>query len=362
MSKDFFDESLEQSKIKSEIVAKYFPAWAKIILAKGKGNIAYIDLFSGPGRYKDGTESTPLLILKNAISDNNIRDRFISIFTDKNPEYVKLLRQEVEKITGIELLRNKPKVYQEEIGEKIVEILNEMKLIPSLVFLDPCGYKGLSLELINSVIKDWACEYIFFFNYVRINAGIYNDRIEEHINRIFGEKRAHDLRCMLKGKTPYKREKLILSQLIIALRETHGKYVQKFCIKHQERDRTSHYLVFVTKKVLGYEIMKEIMAKYSSYEVQGVPSFEYNRFYEPNLYDKPFDELKETLLNEFAGQTLSVYNIYKSHSPGTNYIKKNYKQVLIQLVEENKVEAMSPSGKKRRRYTMGDKVKIIFPS
>ena len=64
-SNSFFDEFHEQSQVKAAIVAKYFWAWAKVIIPsqKRRGNkIAYIDLFAGPGRYKDGTRSTQLLI------------------------------------------------------------------------------------------------------------------------------------------------------------------------------------------------------------------------------------------------------------------------------------------------------------
>jgi hypothetical protein len=34
--------------------------------------IAYVDLFAGPGRYGNGTKSTPLLILETAIANPQI--------------------------------------------------------------------------------------------------------------------------------------------------------------------------------------------------------------------------------------------------------------------------------------------------
>jgi three-Cys-motif partner protein len=64
-SDSFFDEQKEQSLVKARIVEKYFWAWAKVIIptAKKAGNkIAYIDLFAGPGRYKDGSSSTPIKV------------------------------------------------------------------------------------------------------------------------------------------------------------------------------------------------------------------------------------------------------------------------------------------------------------
>jgi len=359
MAQTFFEKPLQQSKIKSQIVAKYFPTWAKIIQKYAKDKIAYIDLFAGPGIYKDGTESTPILILKKAISIPNIKNSLVSIFTDEDAGNIETLKKEVAKIPRIETLRNPPQIKQEKIGQKIVETLQNMRLIPSLVFLDPCGYKGLSLGLINSVIKDWACECIFFFNYNRINAGIYNDRVEEHINLLFGKKRAIYLRRILIGKSTHQREQLILEQLLEALKETHGNFVQHFCVKHRSQDRTSHYLIFVTKNFLGYEIMRDIMGNCSSDFTQGVPSFEYNYNHTGNLFYKPLDNLKQELLIHFAGKTIKVGNMYKTHSPGRNYIKKNYKDALKQLAKEGKIKTIPLTGK-IPKGTMGDNISVQF--
>ena len=86
MSETFFEEQSEQSQIKAAIVTKYFWAWAKIITGYLKGakkdtSIQYIDLFAGPGRYKDGAKSTPVLILEQAIQDPVFREGL-----DKDPE------------------------------------------------------------------------------------------------------------------------------------------------------------------------------------------------------------------------------------------------------------------------------------
>ena len=82
----FFDEQTEQSLVKATIVAKYFDAWASVIVNTQKRNphqpqkIAYIDLFAGPGRYTDGSQSTPLKVLQKAIEKPDIRDRLVTLF------------------------------------------------------------------------------------------------------------------------------------------------------------------------------------------------------------------------------------------------------------------------------------------
>lgn len=84
----FFEESKEQSAVKTAIVSKYFWSWAKVIMPQArKGSqqkIAYLDLFAGPGRYKDGTQSTPLLILEKAIQDREMSHMLVTIFNDKD--------------------------------------------------------------------------------------------------------------------------------------------------------------------------------------------------------------------------------------------------------------------------------------
>ena len=72
----------------------------------------------------------------------------------------------------------------EEVGEKIAEIFKQMDTIPALFFVDPWGYKGLSLRLISSFLGSWGCDCIFFFNYNRINMGINNQAVKEHMDAL----------------------------------------------------------------------------------------------------------------------------------------------------------------------------------
>jgi len=218
MSEDsFFNEPTEQSRVKAEIVAKYFWAWARVILPSVKrrgGRIAYIDLFSGPGRYRDGTKSTPLLILERAIQDVDMRDRLVTIFNDASPESAKALQHEINSLPGINILKYPPQVNNTEVGEDIVKMFERTRLAPTLFFMDPWGYKGMSLRLINSAIKDWGSDCILFFNYNRINMGLHNKAVEAHMNALFGEERADRLRIELEPLDVHERMLTIIEALI----------------------------------------------------------------------------------------------------------------------------------------------------
>ncbi|MEH2386033.1 MAG: three-Cys-motif partner protein TcmP [Nostoc sp.] len=85
----FFDEQKEQSLIKARIVEKYFWAWAKVIIPTAKKfdpRIAYIDLFAVPGRYKDGSKSTPIKVLETAISNSDMQNMLVTVFNDADAE------------------------------------------------------------------------------------------------------------------------------------------------------------------------------------------------------------------------------------------------------------------------------------
>lgn len=366
----FFNEQKEQSLIKARIVEKYFWAWAKVIISKVKGSssvqkIAYVDLFAGAGRYKDGSKSTPVKVLETAIADTDMRNMLVSIFNDADVENVNSLQQAIDSIPGIENLKYRPQISKYEVGEDIVKTFQSMKLVPTLLFVDPWGYKGLSLQLVNSVVKDWGCDCIFFFNYNRINMGLNNDAVKEHINALFGQVGADQLRERLKTLTPQERELTVVEYICEALKEMGGKYVLPFRFRHEMGNRTSHHLIFVSKHPKGYEIMKEIMAKESSEQTQGVPSFEYNpaTLQQPLLFEltRPLDQLESMLLDNFSGKTMTMAEIYDQHHVGKPYIKKNYKTALSNLESQGKVTVHSPEDKKRRKGTFADDLKVTFP-
>jgi three-Cys-motif partner protein len=338
--------------------------------AKSRGNrIAYIDLFAGPGSYGDGAKSTPILVLERAVDDAKLREMLVAKFNDADPNNAHLLRKAIEAIPNIDRLKYPPVVYSEQVGQGFVEKFEHIQLIPALLFVDPWGYKGLTLRLISSVLKDFGCDCIFFFNYNRINMGLPNEAVEDHMNALFGEERADSLRVQLKPMTPDERELTIIEAISQALKEINGEFVLPFRFKNAQGTRTSHYLIFVSKHVLGYKIMKDIMAKQSSSAPQGVPSFEYSPATreQPLLFElsRPLDDLADMLLDEFAGRRMTVDGIFNQHHVGRPFVKANYKDVLVSLEEQGNVLINPPADQRPRRkgkVTLKDEATVAFPA
>lgn len=368
----FFTEARENSIVKTKIASKYFWVWAKIISGKAAAaKIAYIDLFAGPGRYDDGTKSTPLLVLEQAIA-SDFRTKLVVLLNDAAPEHAQSLRNDIAALPGVASLTYPPQIENEVVGEELAERLNGMRLVPTFCFIDPFGYKGLSLKLINAVVKDFACECLFFFNYNRINMGITNKVVDPHIKSLFGDARTDEMRAFLKSTTlkSTDREAFVLESLMQSLTEMGSgtRYILPFRFRNEQGNRTSHYLIFVSKHPLGYKIMKEIMANESSKHEQGVPSFEYctadARF--PLLFElnRPLDDLEQLLLDFYAGHQLAAEQIYDNHHVGRRYIWENYQEALRRLEAKGRVQVVPAAATRQKRkgvVTFAKHVMVTFP-
>ena len=369
-SNEFFKEQQEHSLIKALIVQKYFWSWASIMLGRARADrICYIDLFAGPGRYHDGAKSTPLLVLESAIQDKNprMRECLVTVFNDKDEANVRSLQLAISELPGIATLKYQPQVMNNEVGTEIVEHFESIRLVPTLFFVDPFGYRGLSLRLVNAVLKNWGSDCIFFFNYNRINMGVGNDAVLEHMEALFGPTVIPILRPKLAGLSAADRELAVVDAVSQALMGMGGKFVLPFRFRDARGSRTSHYLIFVSKHVLGYTIMKGIMGIQSSSHIQGVPSFEFSPATkaQPFLFElaRPLDDLGPMLLEHFFGRTLTTKEIFDQHHVGRPYVLSNYKMVLSELEKAGKV-ICEPRAADRRmlkgKPSFGDGVRVTF--
>jgi three-Cys-motif partner protein len=140
-NRDFFEERSIRSEVKTEIVRKYFWAWAKIMVGqvkkKGGDKIGYVDLFAGKGRYNDGSPSTPLRILEGAIRDKDISQMLVAVFNDRDPDNAVSLKAEIELLPNIKLLKHEPRVRNRDIDDQLARVLQRTATIPILYFLDP---------------------------------------------------------------------------------------------------------------------------------------------------------------------------------------------------------------------------------
>ena len=79
------------------------------------------------------------------------------------------------------------------------------------------------------------------------------------------------------------------------------------------------------------------------------------------MLSRPLDDLQSMLEQQYAGRTIEFETLYEEHSVNKPYIRRNYKEVLISLLKEEKITAISrKTGKPPRKSTFSDKMRITF--
>lgn len=368
-NEDFFEEQEAQSRLKSSIVSKYFDAWARIRFRCPQ--LAYVDLFCGPGAYDDGTESTPILVLQKTLANPVLPSKLILRFNDKKPEHVEALNGRLDAYPGLSRLTTRPVVTNIDFADEpgVSHLLDGLPACPTFFFVDPFGYKGLTRALLQRLMTGSGAECLFFFNYRRINATLNNPVLGHHADLFFGVEAAKRLRGLVNGLDPETREHVVMDAVQDMVQSLGALVPLTFRIYSADSERTSHYLIFATKHFKGYETMREVMAKECVFLGQEVPLFEYNPAPPPEpdpqmaLWEEPkpdpFAPLRADLPVRFAGQSRTVQQVFEEHSLGQPFLMRHYKAVLREFENQGLVSIV-PSAADRPKNTLKSEAVVTF--
>src|SRR5437868_7194604 len=261
---DFFKKQTPSSRIKANIVANYFPKYAKILLKHPQNEIRYLDLFAGPGIYEDGSLSTPLLIGKACAQDTTLCQKVHLMFNDN--EHIETLKDNFNKTFESTTFVFEPKFGNKTVGEdeKITKYLRTKVTEPknphpTLLFFDPFGYKGINTKILGDFLGNWGNEIFLFFNIKRIHAAVENEKFDELMVELFPttiDKIRNDRKYV--ASTP-ERLLLIMENLAQEFKSIVPN-IYHIAFKFQEEDSsaTSHYIVHFTKHHRGYDLVKQI--------------------------------------------------------------------------------------------------------
>jgi three-Cys-motif partner protein len=362
-----FADRAEQSRARARIVARFFDAWARALApaARKAGHaVQYIDLFAGPGRQEDGSESAPLLILRKAIANPQLHDLFTAVFNDPEPAHADALRAAVAGLPGVGWLRHRPQVYDSPIDEEAASFFEQLGPRPTLAILDLPGHPGLPARLFQAVFQEPGCDGLLFFHFDRGDAAAHAQSVERYDSALFGAEDARRLRQGLSpGLRPQECEAKVVEALAVAVKREHGKHVLHYSAKTRPNSLAGDHLVLATKDERNCPVLKDVMARETSWAEGGVPARacvaapkERTLF---DHLDDPLADLGRSLLEAFAGQSLRVDEVYERHGRGGPYTLANYKDALKRLEEAGRVTATPPAGERRAR-TMADHVVVGF--
>ena len=345
----FFADQSEQSFVKARIVASYFSVWARII-QKWNTPMAYIDLYCGPGKYGDNNLAAPLLIIKHTLDTPSLLKRMHFLFNDEDAANIDALKNTIAQIDTDGKLMKCLKYHSETVEDGFHSRLSIPSNMPVLSFVDPFGYKGLTMDLINKLISNKGSDCIFFFNYNRINMALSsNTKFDEHLKNLFGDERTLRLKEQLAYLSAKQRKPIVLNALVEALCENKSNYVLPFKFYSTEMLRTSHFIIFVTKHPTACKIMKQIMYSNSAKDADGVATFSFedsrnfgNVCEQISFFNRPIKALEE-ILNGYNGKTVQVGQLCEMIECdfSNHFVAKNVKDVLRKLENEGKLCVVS---------------------
>lgn len=142
----FFKGKRPWSKIKDQILGQYMPSYLAKVAKLGKP-IILIDAFAGPGKFKDGSAGSPLIICQAA--EKRVRDNYQAIFVNREKGYHNQLSHSLSSFI------DQRKVIPihgtaDELLAQIRRILGDHTVF---LYLDPFGLKGCEFSVIEPFLR-----------------------------------------------------------------------------------------------------------------------------------------------------------------------------------------------------------------
>ncbi|MCH7534917.1 MAG: three-Cys-motif partner protein TcmP [Bacteroidetes bacterium] len=354
MENQFYESQTPSSLIKAKIVAEYFPKYCRILLKTTQPEIRYLDLFAGPGKYDDGSHSTPLLLSKTCADDASLSQKVHLFFNDK--KYSDELKTNFNECFPKGTFAFEPKFGDKTVGknDKIKDYLSRQDSgenpHPTLLFFDPWGYKGIDTLVLAKFLSNWGNEIFLFVNIKRIHAAIENDKFDDLMKSLFPTT-IDEIKNDRKYKTTvYDRLTLIMDNLASEFQKALNGTLYHCAFKFQEEDSvaTSHFIIHFTKHPKGYELVKQIYYGYdnigATLERDGVYTFDAKRMLEPN--DSSFDfgdqnikDLSAQISEKYKGRSINARQLFDEHQTTTQYCGTHYVRTLRYMEEKNLLEA-----------------------
>lgn len=379
---NFFDQQKANSRIKARIVSEYFPHYCQIIASKHMPErFGYFDLFSGPGVYEDGQESTPILLARNCLRMDFLRQRLWMVFNDaqwsdrlKDNFYQRFTETDfrfrphfghsmVGEEPEIDKFLRKSWMKQSQSGR----VFNEC---PSVLFIDPFGYKAIHTAVLTDFMKSWGNEVFIFINSKRINqalgisdstkpeCAIRVEKISDDLQNLFPTTFLEVKENIRKPNTLQQRFQVIINAIGEEFKRKLGHvFYTAFMFQEEDINTTSHFILHITKGPKGYELIKQIYndfdnvgaafdAESNTYTFDAKMDNRAPSLFEEELRRMPIDTLAERLWEKYANQTISAQKLFDEDQKDTKFCRMHYAMALRSLYSKGALQSRFTDDKK----------------
>ena len=284
MKKDLFQQKELQTVSKHNIFENYLEPWAKIISNQPWAKDAYyVDAFAGTGKYETGEIGSPVIAANILIKYQKPTCTLHCVCIERVKNRYKILENSLKEFKGrLDIQKHKG-----EFLAYIDSILEKIDKSPAFFFVDPEGFSGMDFDKIEAILNLPHTEILVNFQYNAIQRWLKAPKVESTITKLFGTPDYKKAKNEIELIERYKKQ----------IRQR-GSFVWYFRNKFPKRNRTFYYLVYATKNITGFKIMKDVMFREQS-----------KRYFEPYLFEEiDFQTFQKQIFNKYKGKKVIEYN------------------------------------------------------
>ena len=131
-------------------------------------------------------------------------------------------------------------------------------------------------------------------------------------------------------------------------------YYTAFKFQEEDIETTSHFILHLSKNKRGFDLVKQIYNDFANvgtiFDGVNTYTFDVKKITNPveELFDtnsENIDALKNMLLEEYKGRTITSYDLFEEHQQNCLYSRSHYVQALRRLVEDGAINSEFTDGK-----------------
>jgi three-Cys-motif partner protein len=251
----------EQTQVKHEVLRRYLNRFAHIIGSWAK-SITYIDGFAGPWNvvsddWKDSSFSIAVSQLNHARKSHQAHGKDFRVrcyFVEARPESYEALSRFRKAQTDIEIETANAEL--EDVVGDCVKFVKRDRSTFAFSFIDPTGWKGISLDTIRPLLLLQPGEVLVNFMTSFITRHISTPSVKAQIAAVFGSAAPLERVAKLRGMD---RVDACVDEYCSVLKSVGGfEHVSPAVILQPTKDRPHFHLIYATRKDLGLEVFKDV--------------------------------------------------------------------------------------------------------
>jgi three-Cys-motif partner protein len=295
-----------------------------------------------------------------------------AVLNDRNAAYSEELASTLKVPHFTNILIGEASVTTEQVSLSLAQEALGQTNGPALWFVDPWGYEGVSRDLIRQCTDGWGSDAILLLNVNAITRSVRNAQEHENLSRFFGPQFFEGLLSELNRDRTRRIEPEVMRTVLNAYRGLGGgRLVSRVGFQFEDRDRSSHFLLLITKHQRGVRTFNDIVERElreSPPDVNGVYVFNSARLGQSSIElitrHSFYDAAAREILGAFGGRRLTFGQLLKeSLDTDLQFSDATMRRVILRMEQEGRVEVSVDGVRKviKDQLTLPPRSVLKFP-